>query len=339
MDEYQTLKDLNLLQDWTVIVHGVPFDRAIFDEMASAGADLVWSPTSQLSLYGQDARADQALAAGFNVSLGTDWGVSGPKNLLASLKIAWELNGARRAAKGSFAPRYEAFSAYDLVRMVTANPAKSLGWENIVGQIKEGMVADILVIGDSDAAPQNLVGDPYRALISATEPNVQLVLVGGEALYGDQTIIGALKPGDFELIGDGSFIKAIDVTKIGVTKGDQTVAELELTLASAMNFNFVEMYNTAPIVPIISALVGLPPGQKIEIGTFAFLFGVVFHDYLPQGTPFPPGPADLAFFFTPGAMSLPLTPLYTSIDQDFFDFLETQGNAVFPDIQALYYDP
>ncbi|MDA0204998.1 MAG: hypothetical protein O3A53_01780 [Acidobacteria bacterium] len=67
--ELEKLKQLNLFDEWTVIVHGVPFPRSVFDEMAVVGADLVWSPTSNLALYGQTARADQALSAGVNVSL------------------------------------------------------------------------------------------------------------------------------------------------------------------------------------------------------------------------------------------------------------------------------
>ena len=66
------------------------------------------------------------------------------------------------------------------------------------------------------------------------------------------------------------------------------------------------MYADYPVVPIIEAMVG----QSIDIGTFAFLFGLVFFDYLPPGTPFPPTPADLGFFFAPGAISAELNPLY-----------------------------
>jgi len=333
--EYDKLKELDLLQEWTVIVHGIPLTREMFDEMASAGTDLVWSPTSNLALYGQDARADQALDAGVNVSLGSDWGVSGPKSLLVSLKVAWELNNERKKNKNDFTPRYEHFSAYDLVRMVTVNPAKSLKWDNYVGQLQEGLYADILVIDrgtlDEDENDPNL----YKALIDATEKNVRLVMVEGDALYGDQPLMDQLKPGDYEMIGDGDFEKAIDVTKAGKFKGTQTFAQIEVTLSSAMLFNPFVMYATFPVVQFVESLTGVP----LSFGEFLFLFGYIFFDYLPDTATFPPSPADLGALLAPGALSLPLTPVYTSADPLFFDFINNSVNASFPDIEKIYYIP
>ncbi|MDX1385588.1 MAG: amidohydrolase family protein, partial [Thermoanaerobaculia bacterium] len=163
--ELDQLEALGMLQPWTVIVHGVPFGPAEFARMAAAGADLVWSPTSNLRLYGQDARADLALAAGVNTSLSTDWTLSGDPNLLASLKVAWDLNQARHQARKSFSPAYERFSAFELVEMVTVNPARSLGWESRTGRLREGLAADLLVISASPSA-KNM---PYDALIAAGE--------------------------------------------------------------------------------------------------------------------------------------------------------------------------
>jgi len=333
--EYNKLKELNLLDEWTVIVHGIPLTREIFEEMASVGADLVWSPTSNLVLYGQDARVDQALAAGVNVCLGTDWGISGPKNLLVSLKIAWELNQARKKKINDFTPKYKAFSAYELVKMVTVNPAKSLKWDNFVGQLKEGMFADILVIDKINMDEKDKDANPYKALIATTEKDVRLVLVEGEALYGDEPLMAQLKFGDFELIGDGDFVKAIDVTKAGKFKGNQTFAEIEGTIGSAMTFNIFNMFATFPVVPFVEQLTG----QSLDIFEFAFLFGLIFFDYLPDTAQFPPSPADLAFLFTPGALSLPLTPVCTSADPLFFDFINNSLNATFPNIQTTYYTP
>ena len=299
--ELDQLEALGMLQPWTVIVHGVPFGPAEFARMAAAGADLVWSPTSNLRLYGQDARADLALAAGVNTSLSTDWTLSGDPNLLASLKVAWDLNQARHQARKSFSPAYERFSAFELVEMVTVNPARSLGWESRTGRLREGLAADLLVISASPSA-KNM---PYDALIAAGEADVRLVMVGGDALYGDPDVMQALKPGDHELVAGPGFTKAIDTTRPGTTKGWQTLAQIESELATAMSFDLTTMYATYPVVGIIESFVG-----PITIQQFAFLFGLVFFDYLPPGTPFPPGAGDLGFFFVPGALGAPLNPVY-----------------------------
>jgi len=337
--EFDKLKQLNLLNEWTVIVHGVPFTRPIFDEMAAAGADLVWSPTSNLVLYGETPRVDQALEAGVNVSLGTDWGVSAPKNLLTSLKVAWEVNKERRDSSGSLTPEYKAFSEYELIEMVTSSPARSLQWEQYVGQLREGMVADILVVDKSAWKANENEGnnkntpDPYKSLIRATERHVRLVMVGGDPLYGDESLMAQLKPGDFELIGDGTFFKGIDITKAGVAKGDQQFSTVQSTLSSAMNFSPFTMFATYPIVPLVGQLQGNPLG----FNEFLFLFGYIFFDYLPDGTPFPPPPSSLVNLLAPGALALPLTPVYTTADPAFFDMLTNNPNANLPDIQTEYY--
>ena len=50
---------------------------------------MIWSPLSNLLLYGDTARVDVAKRAGVRIGLGSDWSPSGSKNLLGELKIAW----------------------------------------------------------------------------------------------------------------------------------------------------------------------------------------------------------------------------------------------------------
>src|SRR5215204_3016055 len=98
--EFATLVSKRLLTDMTVIVHGNGLEPEDFAAMRNApsirldgtgdglGAKLVWSPLSNLLLYGQTALVYPALSSGLVVSLGTDWSPSGSSNLLDELKIA-----------------------------------------------------------------------------------------------------------------------------------------------------------------------------------------------------------------------------------------------------------
>ena len=52
-DEFRDLVDSNLLTPATVIIHGTALEAADLDEVAAAGASLVWSPQSNLRLYGR----------------------------------------------------------------------------------------------------------------------------------------------------------------------------------------------------------------------------------------------------------------------------------------------
>ena len=48
----------------------------------------MWSPQSNLRLYGETTLAAQALEAGMTVGLGADWLPSGSLSLLAEMKVA-----------------------------------------------------------------------------------------------------------------------------------------------------------------------------------------------------------------------------------------------------------
>lgn len=140
------------------------------------GAGTIWSPTSNLLLYGQTLTPD-VLAPDF--VLGKDWSPTGGRNLLQELKVAWLMlrAGATREA-GDLAE--------SLVQAVTCRPARRLGWEAHAGRLKEGLLADLLVI-DAD-----LDADPYQALVKAHEGHVRLVMIGGVARAGEAALMASL---------------------------------------------------------------------------------------------------------------------------------------------------
>ena len=254
--ELANLKTRNLLNDTTVVVHGVGLEPEDFVEMAHApaargdgagdgrGAKLVWSPLSNLLLYGKTAAIYDALAAGVLVSLGTDWTPSGSPNLLTELKVAdralrdRSILGDRRHLIGRLGSRHgrhvsgaaEAELDRLLVEMVTINPAMIARWDDQVGSIESGKVADLLVIdAPRRRSRQGRIPDTvYRQLIDATEEDVQLVMVGGFAQAGEVDVMSALKPGDFEVVQSvaGCFEKAIDVTDAALPKGTQSLTEI-----------------------------------------------------------------------------------------------------------------
>jgi 5-methylthioadenosine/S-adenosylhomocysteine deaminase len=260
--EFAQLKARDLLTDATVLVHGVGLEPEDFYEMAHApaaptrvgdgkGAKLVWSPLSNLLLYGKTAAVYDALAAGVLVSLGTDWTPSGSPNLLTELKVAdralrdTRLLGDRRSivsdlTVGHGNDRGAAERALDrlLVEMVTINPATTVRWDDQVGSIEIGKAADLLVI-DARSAPRKREGipeSPYRRLIDATEQDVALVMVGGIVQAGDVETMSSLKPGDFEVIRSqaGCFDKAIDLTDPSIPNGSDTLAEISARLADGL---------------------------------------------------------------------------------------------------------
>lgn len=262
--EFSTLISKGLLTDMTVIIHGNGLEPDDFAAMRSApsirldhtgdglGAKLVWSPLSNLLLYGKTTLVCHALNAGVVVSLGTDWSPSGSRNLLDELKIADitlrdpRLLGADRdlipnlsitGKRGDALETAEVALDKLLVEMVTTNSAKTLRWTDEVGSIEAGKFADLVVITKPQhSSAAGLPDSPYRNLIDATEEDVRLVLVNGEPLSGNVALMAALKPGDYEVVtsSSGCFQKAVDVTNPAVQLGTETFADIQTGLRDSL---------------------------------------------------------------------------------------------------------
>ncbi len=158
-------------------IHSAGLIAEDFDVLAHHGGSIVWSPLSNLLLYGSTARVEEAKRAGVRIGLGSDWSPSGSKNLLGELKVAWLyskhlLNGL--------------FSARELVAMATRDAAAILKWQHALGTLETGKRADLIVIGGK-------TGDPYEALIKAKETDLRLVMINGIARYGMPSLMKALK--------------------------------------------------------------------------------------------------------------------------------------------------
>ena len=175
--EFNNILDSGLLGPEFIAIHGVGLTEPQLIEMAKAGAKLVWSPLSNFMLYGKTANVAAAKRAGLSISLAPDWAPSGSKSVLGELKVADLVK--KHDLKSLFTDR-------ELVEMVTRNPAAAMDWSKRLGQISEGYLADVIVVDDKNA-------DPYRNLITATEENIQMVIVRGEPLYGDAALMQAAR--------------------------------------------------------------------------------------------------------------------------------------------------
>jgi 5-methylthioadenosine/S-adenosylhomocysteine deaminase len=151
-----------------------------FEVLAQHDASMIWSPLSNLLLYGATARVEAARAAGVRIGLGSDWSPSGSKNLLGELKVAWLYS--QHALNGLL-------SARDVVAMATCEAARILKWDRVLGTLGAGKRADLLVI-DGKA------GAPYEALVRAKETDIRLVMINGVARYGFPALMSKLAPED-----------------------------------------------------------------------------------------------------------------------------------------------
>ena len=232
--EFGAIKDSNLLGPELIAIHGVGLTEPQLQEMAAAGAKLVWSPLSNFMLYGQTANVAAAKRAGLSISLAPDWAPSGSKSSLGELKVADLVN--KHALHGIFSDR-------DLVDMVTRKPADAMGWGQRLGQITEGYLADVLVVDDRHV-------DPYRNLINTIEDNIQLVTVRGEPLYGDAALLTAARGGQYGVETTMTFAKTRTNAKRskGMTPNcpatslpTMSVAETKLRIQQGLRFDAAQL--------------------------------------------------------------------------------------------------
>ncbi len=203
------------ITDNLVGIHCTGLSAEDFTVFAGHGGSMVWSPLSNLLLYGSTADIAAARRTGMLIGLGSDWSVSGSKGLLGELKAA---RLASAAAGGVFGDR-------DLVAMATRDAAAILRWEHTLGSLRPGMRADLVAVAGAD-------GDPYTALIDARDRDIVLVAIDGVPRYGTTALMRKLTPdhGELEPLTDGA--PARRSVRLRQTSADPVVGGLTLTEAA-----------------------------------------------------------------------------------------------------------
>lgn len=163
----------NLTAKQTAIVHGVGLSAEDVAKYHPTQTALVWSPRSNIDLYGNTAPVVLYDNLGVQIALGTDWLPSGSMNMSRELRCADEYNKSYLGGH---------FSEKQLWQMVTQNAAFAVGGQNAIGALKPGYAGDIAIFSTSS-------GMDYRAVISAGVEDVILVLRGGTVLYGDDALL------------------------------------------------------------------------------------------------------------------------------------------------------
>jgi hypothetical protein len=103
---------------------------------------------------------------------------------------------------------------------MTSSPAIISSYDDFVGTLEQGKIADITVLKQRE-------DDAYENVLKAKIEDVSLVMVGGQPLYGNLEIFRQLGKGnDYEIFTMNGVEKGIDITEEGIDKGDQTLREL-----------------------------------------------------------------------------------------------------------------
>jgi 5-methylthioadenosine/S-adenosylhomocysteine deaminase len=198
-------------------IHCVALHKQDFEVLANGGASMVWSPLSNLLLYGQTADVKHAKDAGITIALGPDWSPSGSKNLLGELKVARLVDSLDGAS----------LSDYDLIALATRNPAKFLRWDKAVGTVEAGKRADLLVVSGTG-------GDGHAHLFECGEHDVELVVINGVPRYGASKLMKKVLGEAADAGEAGSAGGRARLFYLVQASGDPVVGELSLGAATEL---------------------------------------------------------------------------------------------------------
>jgi cytosine/adenosine deaminase-related metal-dependent hydrolase len=167
--ELWQLDQLGLLDEYSVLVHGLAIDRAGVALINERRASLVVCPSSNSFLY--DALPDLATSGAVErLALGSDSPLTAKGDLLDEIKFAMHRCG--------IPPE----SAY---RMVTASPASILRLGNGEGSIRQFGVADLVAVRDTETIPAEQL-----CVLSAEA--IELVMIGGRVQLASEALMERL---------------------------------------------------------------------------------------------------------------------------------------------------
>ena len=206
-----------------VFIHAMPLTGAQLDRTLDRHAHIVWSPSSNMVLYGQTADIAGILSRGIPVGLGPDWSVSGAREMLSEMRFAQQYGVTHGV---------DALTAQQLWRMATVQGADVVGLSPI-GTLAVGQRADISVFGRTST-------DPYQAVIDSRARDVRLVLIDGVGYYGDAALQATTAVNtfceSFDACGTSKYLCAANTpgSTGSTSRSAETVADVHAQLVTIM---------------------------------------------------------------------------------------------------------
>ncbi|HYC62413.1 MAG TPA: amidohydrolase family protein [Thermoanaerobaculia bacterium] len=201
--EFRMARAHGFLTKGFVIIHGVPLLEKDFEELGKSGVGFVWSPRTNIELYGKTADI-AAAKKHVTAAIAPDWSPSGSNGMIEEMRYAaiW----ADQQFPKPLTPK-------ELVQMATTNPARLARIDSKVGRLEKGLKADYVVV-------RRGTRDAYSSLIYAPHEDVLLVAVNGRPLYGDPAMMKSVNPSaPVETLTLCGATKAVDMSDSDDGKG------------------------------------------------------------------------------------------------------------------------
>lgn len=173
----ELLEEVGFLTDQFLAVHCVNLTEQEIALLAERGVSISHNPAANLYLGSGVAPIPACVAAGVNVCLGTDGAASNnATDMLDALRLAAMVQkGVMRDATAMTAPQ--------VVRMATVGGARALGREDVLGTLRVGKRAD-LILFDPNRLKSMPMHDPLATIVYSSSPeNIDTTIVNGRVVY------------------------------------------------------------------------------------------------------------------------------------------------------------
>lgn len=166
-----------------ILAHCVKLSKKDINEIKDMDISVSHCPISNLKLGCGIADIDYMMKSGINVSLGTDGqGSACNLDMFETMKYAALLQkGINEDPK--------LMDAYNVLKMATINGAKALGLDNEIGTIKEGKIADIIIIDLDDIKIKPINNLISELVYNVKGNNVDTTIVNGKILMENKKLI------------------------------------------------------------------------------------------------------------------------------------------------------
>lgn len=181
MTPTEVFEKAGIFKHKTIAAHGVYLTDSDLDIIKENNVTIVHNPSSNLKLSSGFLDLSRIMDKGINVALGTD---SSASNNKLSILREMELTGLVSKLYST-----RPVEAYEIIKMATVNGAKALGLKDKIGSIKEGKLADLILI-DLDNVNHNPNNNILSSLIYSTyESDIKYTIINGNILYKNGKIL------------------------------------------------------------------------------------------------------------------------------------------------------
>ncbi|ARF17824.1 amidohydrolase family protein [Sporosarcina ureae] len=175
--------EMDLLDDKTVLFHGVYMSEEDIELVAKHKSSVVHCPLSNLDTGAGVADVNAMLEKGVNVCLGTDYAHTNVWELMRLTYYLLKINNP-----------VNKYSAEEIFRMATVNGARAYKLQDEIGQIKDGYKADLIFIKKDDSDLEPLLNKEkfstylYNLLFYSKADSVQHVMIDGKWIMKDRKL-------------------------------------------------------------------------------------------------------------------------------------------------------